>query len=559
MSAAFLSCGLDNSFVAQALTTIVINKKRVNLNKPTSFFNTRFLQSGKLSRVLIKCVNNFTLVETPHPVTIKVICNKKDKFMRLSARARRFAGLSLITALSGCAHPGSSFRALNSVPETPTQTLRTYESESQKQDLKMVLDESYDQKPEFLRNVENKKVDFWVNYFSKREKARFLRFLRNGAKYQATIERIFDDYGLPKELFFVGLIESGYYLGAKSRASAVGPWQFIRDTGKRYGLTIRGGVDERRSIVKSTQAAALYFQDLYNIFGDWELALSAYNAGEYGVVRRIRKAKTRDYYELSAKKVLPKETRHYVPKVLAAMKIVQNPQKYGITLPKPQADRYLNTKEVTLKRRVSLDHLVKKTGVPKSTILALNPDLYWRTIPYVRNGLTVYLPNKNYKAIEEINTRERFVASSTSYKVKRGDNLSKIAERFNVGLSDLKRANNIGRSSIIRVGQRLNIPGEGSQYQNYKVRRGDNLYSIARKNHTSISKILKLNNLRTRTIYPGQSLKLPAMDKRFYTVRPGDYLIKIAKKHGISVSQLKRLNSINSKIYPGQRLVVQIN
>lgn len=479
--------------------------------------------------------------------------------MRLSTRPKEFASIALLAILSGCAHTGPGVRTLNSIEKTPTQTLRAYEKESQKEDLNLVLNEEYDRKPEFLREVKNKKVDFWVNYFSKREKARFLRFLRNGAKYQATIERIFDDYGLPKELFFVGLIESGYYLGAKSRASAVGPWQFIKATGKRYGLTIRGGIDERRSIIKSTQAAALYFQDLYNIFGDWELALSAYNAGEYGVVRRIRKAKTRDYYELSAKKVLPKETRHYVPKVLAAMKIVQNPEKYGISLPSPKADRYLNTKEVTLKRRVSLGQLVKKTGVPKSTILSLNPDLYWRTIPYVRNGYTIFLPNKNYKAIEEINSRQRIASTNTTYRVRRGDNLSRIAEKFNVGLSELKRANNIRRSNFIKVGQRLSIPGSGVQYASYKVRRGDNLYSIARKNHTSISRILKLNNLRTRTIYPGQTLKLPTTDKRFYTVRPGDYLIKIAKKHGVSVSQLKRLNSIKSKIYPGQRLVVQIN
>ncbi|MEX1099457.1 MAG: LysM peptidoglycan-binding domain-containing protein, partial [Bacteriovoracaceae bacterium] len=425
-----------------------------------------------------------------------------------------------------------------------------------------------------------------------------------------------DDYGLPKELFYVGLIESGYYLGAKSHAGAVGPWQFIRDTGRRYGLTIRSGIDERRSIAKSTQAAALYFQDLYNIFGNWELALSAYNAGEYGIVRRIRKAKTRDYYELSAKRVLPKETIHYVPKVLAAMKIMQNPKKYNIRPPKVKADLYANTKEVTLKNSVKIDYLAKKTGVSKSQILALNPDIYWRTIPYVRNGFKIYLPNKDYKVIESINSSARRVAqnssSSSSYKVRKGDNLISIARRYNVGLNELKRANRIRRSNHIRVGQRLKIPGLAQAAQTYrvksgdnlisiakrfnvsltqlkginrikrsnhirigqnlkipgaseqlvvyKVKRGDNLYELARRNHTSISKILKLNNLRKRTIYVGQKLSLPKRTKNFYTVRPGDYLLKIAKKHGISVKELKTLNSINrSKIYPGQKLVVDIN
>ncbi|MCO4754411.1 MAG: LysM peptidoglycan-binding domain-containing protein [Bacteriovoracaceae bacterium] len=481
--------------------------------------------------------------------------------MCFNTRPKNLLALALLTVFSGCAHTTQSVRTINSATQTPTQTLNTYAQESQKKDLELVIAEEVEQKPQFLRKVNNKKVDFWVNYFSKREKARFERFLKNGAKYQATIERIFDDYGLPKELFYVGLIESGYYLGAKSHAGAVGPWQFIRDTAKRYNLTIRGGIDERRSIVKATQAAALYFQDLYNIFGDWELALSAYNAGEYGVVRRIRKAKTRDYYELSAKKVLPKETRHYVPKVLAAMEIVQNPKKYGINLPKQKQDRYANTKEITIKRRVSLSYLAKKTGVPKSTILALNPDLYWRTIPYVRNGFTLHLPNKNYKVIKEINTRRRVASSTSTYRVKSGDNLSTIAKRFNVGLSELKQANNLRRSNFLRVGQRLKIPGDGARqkYSVYKVRRGDNLYELARRYNTSISKILKLNSLRKRTIYVGQRLKLPSLDKRFYTVRPGDYLIKIAKAHGTTVSQLKRLNSIKSRIYPGQKLVVDIN
>lgn len=456
-------------------------------------------------------------------------------------------------------------KALKKAPETPTAIINAFAYEGQQRELAQVIEEVPEEKPLFLQEVENPKVDFWVNYFAVREKARFERFLTNGAKYRTTIEKVLDDYGLPKELFFVGLIESGYYLGAKSHAGAVGPWQFIKGTATRYGLTVRGGIDERRSLIKATEAAALYFQDLYNIFGNWELALSAYNAGEYGVVRRIRKAKTRDYYELSAKKVLPKETRHYVPKVLAAMKIMKNPLRYNIRVPVQKDDFYANTKEITIKRSVNLNHLAKKTGVSKSVILSLNPDLYWQNIPYVRNGIKLYLPNKNYPAIDTINSSERRIAASTStYKVRRGDNLITIAKRHGVGLRQIMQANNIRRSNHIRIGQTLSIPGAQTASgrvatENYRVRRGDNLYSLARRNHTSISKILKLNNLSKRTIYVGQTLKLPKADKSFYTVRSGDYLLKIAKRHGTTVSKLKKLNSISSKIYPGQKIVVDVN
>ncbi len=143
--------------------------------------------------------------------------------------------------------------------------------------------------------------------------------------------------------------------------------------------------------------------------------------------------------------------------------------------------------------------------------------------------------------------------------MRRGDNLISIASRHGVSLSEIMEANNIRRASHIRIGQVLTIPGDESATEIYRVRRGDNLYELARRRHTSISSILKLNGLSKRTIYVGQKLKLPKVDKQIYTVRRGDYLLKIAKKHNTTVRELKKLNSIKSKIYPGQKLVVSIN
>lgn len=172
-------------------------------------------------------------------------------------------------------------------------------------------------------------VEGWVDYFSRRDRDRFKRHLFNARKYQDVVEGILTQYGLPLDLFFVGLIESGYNLGIKSRASAVGPWQFIRSTAKIYGLRMRGGVDERTDLIKSTHAAARHLRDLKRQFGSWELALAAYNAGAGRVQRAIKKGGTRNHLSLIKRKLLPAETRQYLPKFLAAAKIFRNPQRYG--------------------------------------------------------------------------------------------------------------------------------------------------------------------------------------------------------------------------------------
>lgn len=432
--------------------------------------------------------------------------------------------------------------------------------------------------PLFLKDVNNEKVKFWVEYFTKKDKNRFERYLSNGAKYQSTIEEILIDHGLPKELYYVGLIESGYNLKARSHANAVGPWQFIKSTAKRYGLNVKYGIDERKSIHKSTKAAALFFQDLYNIFGSWELALSAYNAGEYGIIRRIREANTRDYYQLSAAKSIPKETRHYVPKVLAVIKILKDPSKYNIKIPK-QTRPYKNTKFIELKRSYNLSQIATQTGVSVKELRNLNPDLLMNKTPYLKNRVfNLRVPNGNYAFIDKL--KSRTVASNFNknplkrksyqnkyYRVQAGENLTKIAKKLNVDLKNLKRANSIKDSNHLVVGKKLNIPlnisNDNSEVKAsntvYIVKRGDNLYSIARKQHTSVSEIMKLNKMTTKTIYSGSVLKIPDVEKTFYTVRPGDYLGKIASRFGLSLTEIKRLNSMQkSRIFPGQRLVVKL-
>lgn len=437
----------------------------------------------------------------------------------------RVKNLSLFLSViftSSCSTYGTrpSYNGYLTKKVTPSNSINSFKEESQKRDLDSIINTGQLVKPKFLTPNVNKDVKMWVKYFSTRGKDRFERYLVNGEKYRPLIEKVFQDHKLPTELYFVGLIESGYYLKAKSHADAVGPWQFIKETGKRYGLTIRHDVDERQSIVKATKAAAVFFQDLYNIFGSWELALSAYNAGEYGIIRRIRKANSRDFYVLSKGKHLPKETRHYVPKVLAAMEVYNHPERYNIKIPVYSNNMFNDLKELKLNRSVYISQLSKKMNISTDLIKTLNPDLKRNATPYMRKGYRLILPGTTSS-----------VAIAKAHTIK-----------------------------AIKKSSRKLAAVKTEEHSTYKVVKGDNLYGIARKFNTNISEIIKMNRLKKRTVYIGQKLKLPSYEVKTYTVRSGDFLIHIAKKHKVSVTELKEINSMrNSKIYPGQKLIVAIN
>lgn len=356
----------------------------------------------------------------------------------------------------------------------------------------------------------------WKKYFLERGRERFARHLGRGEEYRELIQKIFDDYGLPQELFYVGLIESGYVSHARSHASAVGPWQFIKGTATRYGMKVTHQFDERTNIHKSTEAAAKYFRDLYNIFGSWELALSAYNAGEYRIINAIRKGNTRDYKELVRLKLLPRETIHYVPKVAAARYLAQSRSKYQIAVEPVKDEFFVTATPVTVKGSFSLNDIAQKAGIKLSDLKKLNPDLRREVITAPRAGFSIVVPNQKIAQATDLSFSRRAVAQAVAtretpdtgtYIVRRGDNLSRIASRHRTTISELRSLNGI-RGSRILVGQRLRVPA--SAVRTYKVRRGDNLYHIAKKFKTTINEIVTLNSLKRTSIFPNQELQIPA-------------------------------------------------
>jgi membrane-bound lytic murein transglycosylase D len=236
----------------------------------------------------------------------------------------------------------------------------------------------------------NKDVQKWIEYFSQKDRARFQRFLDRGAKYREVVENVLKENGLPAELYYLAMIESGYQNHATSIAAAVGVWQFIPGTATRYGLEVSRTVDERRDPIRATEAAVRYLKDLHNVFGSWHLAMAGYNAGEYRVVRAVFKGKTRDFWKLNELKALPPETRNYIPKFLAAVEIGQNPLKYGFTT--PLGERYPDLQAVKLANGLSLKEIAKTSGISFAELKKVNPHLTQGITPYGQDGYEVWVP-----------------------------------------------------------------------------------------------------------------------------------------------------------------------
>lgn len=413
---------------------------------------------------------------------------------------------------------------------------------------------------------EPKHYDFWLNYFTKRDQERFGRHLRNGYKYKQLVFHILKEHGLPTDLFYVGLIESGYNNRIKSHAGAAGPWQFMPKTARHYGLRVDSQVDERWNIYKSTHAAARYFSDLYNIFGSWELAMCAYNAGEYRIIRAIRKGKTRSYRELVQKKLIPKETAYYIPKVAAARALVQSEEKFGFFHGKDQDSLYGQASLVELNKSFSLKSVSELSNVPIKTLSEMNPDIK-KDYVKVRGAYGILVPKIHASKLAglelpKLKVPARYTASNTSHKVRRGENLSVIAKRYNVSVKSLKSLNRL-RGSRIYVGQKLKLPSSVRSVASVEkpavhvVRRGENLSLIAKKYGVSVTQIRRTNRMRGSRIFPGQRLELTGVNVTLYRVRAGDNLTAIAKRFGVSVSDIKRSNDLaNSVIYPNQKLKI---
>ena len=310
--------------------------------------------------------------------------------------------------------------------------------------------------------VENDRVRYFVDLFCGRMREFFKRALARSGKYIPMMATILQEAGLPEDLVYLSLIESGFSASARSRARAVGPWQFIRSTGIRYGLRIDSWVDERRDPVKSTQAAVVYLKELHQQFGEWFLAAAAYNAGERKVETAMNRSNANDFWDLSEKKShLKSETRNYVPKFIAATLIASAPEKYGfgdLVYESP-----VEYDEVRIDRPMRFETIARLAQATVGEIKELNPALLQNTTPPGNDGFVLRLPAGRGKiftdayALSPVPPRVKTLV----HTVKKGETLSAIAKRYHLRVSQLMEANDL-KTSLIRVGQQLMIVQDGA-------------------------------------------------------------------------------------------------
>jgi membrane-bound lytic murein transglycosylase D len=306
--------------------------------------------------------------------------------------------------------------------------------------------------------VINDRVHYFIDYFQNRVDKSFSKWLARSPQYVPYLKARFRQAGLPEDLLYISLIESGFSPQATSRANAVGYWQFIAGTARRYGLRVDRWVDERRDFEKSTEAAIAYLKDLHRMFGSWYLAAAAYNSGEGRIQNAIERYGSEDLWELSEFSYLREETKNYVPKLIAAILIAKEPEKYGFTgiLPLPPVE----VDVVTVPTQTDLAVIAASAGTTLETIRALNPLLRSHSTPPGVADYEVRVPAGASALFAERFARvpvgERIVIRT--HVVRRGETLSRIAERYGVATRELIAENGIRNPRRLRAGQRLRIP-----------------------------------------------------------------------------------------------------
>ena len=370
----------------------------------------------------------------------------------------------------------------------------------------------------------NEKVKPFIESYLGRNRSLISRMKGVSLYYFSLFEYMLDKYDLPLELKYLPIVESALNPKATSNSGAKGLWQFMYLTGKEYGLSVTSYVDERQDPFKSTEAACIYLSKLYNIFGDWNLVLAAYNGGPGYINRKIISSGTKDFWQLQEH--LRKETREYIPTFIAVNYAMNYAEYHDINIVEPNF-LFNNTDTLILKRQVDAKTLKKLLCVNLETINYLNPSFKKNIYP---EGVRLTLPKEivddfllnedaNYLFIEMVKNKEVLIDEKRIvYRVKKGDYLGKIAKQYQVYIFEIKEWNNL-KSTKLSIGDELvlfvkkepeNLEEEGLKTNEYIVQKGDTLWGIARKyKGLSVWKIKSMNNISSDHIKPGTKLVLP--------------------------------------------------
>lgn len=429
--------------------------------------------------------------------------------------------------------------------------------------------------------VVNEHVQREIKSFQTWERDFFLAAYKRSGRYRPMVLEALRQAGMPEQLSWLPLIESGFKTNALSTARALGMWQFIPSTGYRYGLHRDDFVDERMDPEKATKAAIAYMLEMHDMFGDWYAVLAGYNCGEARVARVIKNQRVNyldNFWDLYEK--LPNETARYVPRFIATLLIVGDPDKYGFVLPEP--DVPIETATLEIERPVKLADLESSLGLPGETLRWLNPELRHQVTPDRVYHLRVpsEVAETAVAVLESLPTREIPREETGFHMVRPGETLTMIARKYGIAPKTLMAANKMRNRNMVQVGQRLHIPGKIAAGKtnreqdpreqraeakpvttSHKVKRGESLWSIAQLYGISVNQIKALNHMRNNHLEMGMELVVRQTEGkarasvRTYQVRRGDTLAKIAERHKVSLTDLMRLNNLSDeKIFPRQTL-----
>jgi membrane-bound lytic murein transglycosylase D len=440
-----------------------------------------------------------------------------------------------------------------------------------------------------------------VAFYQFRTPQAFAGALQRSGRYLPLMRSILREAGLPEDLVYIAMIESAFKAKAHSRAAAKGYWQFIAGTGKRYGLKTTRDLEERSDPVKSTRAAAAYLRDLYEMFGDWYLAMAAYNAGEGRVLRGLQRTGARTYWELREARALHRETQDYVPFFIATTLIAKDPARFGFDV---VPDAPLEFDVVAVPRPVELARVSRELGVSLETLRGLNGEIVGRNTP---RGFPAYPLRVPKGAGPVLSARlSSLPAAPEVYEetvtVRKGDTLGRFAARYKVSVAEIQKANRLGKRTLLRIGQRLVVPtrvpparvaapalAEAAETPVIaELARGEVRAlpspAAAVVDAASLGPDISIAPAPARPISPQPSrVSIPAAGftgerpasarsgasgtgkaparraTKTHTVQKGDTLYRIANRYGVSLEELRRANRIgrrNSAIRPGQRLAV---
>ncbi len=380
----------------------------------------------------------------------------------------------------------------------------------------------------------NKQVLYYLDLFQGKHRKYFSAWLARSTRYRPFIEKELQKAGLPQDLVFLAMIESGFNPSAYSCADASGLWQFIDGTGRTYGLKIDSYVDERREPEKATRAAIKYLSKLHNEFGDWHLAVAAYNSGEGRIENAINDQGTRDFWELAATEGIYLETKRYVPKLIAAILIGRNPEQYGFTdvaYMKP-----LRHETIDVPAGTDLEAVAVTANTSVKTLRTLNNELLKNQAPATQGDYTLRIPEGTKQLVASNLDKLRPVATTrfVTHTVKKGETLTAICELYNINKITLLKANNL-RTASLQQGLRLQIPASSTKYVLLK------------------EKELPEPRLAKNGGGKGQLV--------LHEIKADDTLSKLAKQYEVSVQTIMQWNKITDqrKVKKGQQIALYLD